>query len=51
MATLAAASQRADQFRSAGNAAEADKFDNLAKVAIGKQMAAEKQVKLEHLTG
>jgi len=40
-----AASQRGDQLRTAGQTAEADKFDNLAKVAIGKQMAAEKQVK------
>jgi phage shock protein A len=45
-----AASQRADQFRTAGQAAEADKFDNLAKVAIGKQMAAEKQVKDQQAT-
>ncbi|WP_263120906.1 PspA/IM30 family protein [Cellulomonas sp. RIT-PI-Y] len=40
-----AASARADQFRSAGDAANADKFDNLAKVAISKQIAAEQEVK------
>lgn len=31
-----AASRKADEFRSAGNNADADKFDALAKVAIGK---------------
>ena len=40
-----AASARADQFRSAGDTANADKFDNLAKVAISKQIAAEQEVK------
>ena len=40
-----AASQKADEFRAAGNAADAEKFDNLAKVAIGKQMSAENEVK------
>jgi phage shock protein A len=40
-----AASSRADQYRSAGDAANADKFDNLAKVAISKQIAAEQEVK------
>jgi phage shock protein A len=40
-----AASQRGDQLRAAGNMAEADKFDNLAKVALGKQLEAENQVK------
>lgn len=40
-----AASARADQYRSAGDAANADKFDNLAKVAISKQIAAEQEVK------
>jgi phage shock protein A len=40
-----AASQKADEFRAAGNAADAAKFDNLAKVAIGKQMSAENEVK------
>jgi phage shock protein A len=40
-----AASAKADQLRSAGNAADADKFDNLAKVAIGKQLQSEKEAK------
>jgi phage shock protein A len=45
-----AASQRADQFRTAGDAGEADKFDNLAKVAIGKQMEIENQIKTSQAT-
>jgi phage shock protein A len=45
-----AASQRADQLRNAGNAAEADKFDNLAKVALGKQMTSENEVKTAQAT-
>jgi phage shock protein A len=36
-----AASARADQMRSGGQAADADKFDNLAKVALKRQMDAE----------
>ncbi|MBD9698152.1 PspA/IM30 family protein [Flavimobilis sp. GY10621] len=40
-----AASTRADQLRTQGNTAEADKFDNLAKVAISKQIAAEGEAK------
>jgi len=40
-----AASAKADQLRAGGNATDADKFDNLAKVAIGKQVAAESQAK------
>ncbi len=40
-----AASAKADEFRAAGNAADADKFDNLAKVALGKQLTAEKEAK------
>ncbi len=40
-----AASARADQYRSSGDTANADKFDNLAKVAISKQIAAEQEVK------
>jgi len=39
------ASQLADQYRAKGDAANADKFDNLAKVALGKQIAAENDVK------
>jgi phage shock protein A len=45
-----AASQRADQIRASGDTAEADKFDNLAKVALGKQMEAENQVKTAQAT-
>ncbi|MDH2444220.1 PspA/IM30 family protein [Amnibacterium sp. CER49] len=40
-----AASSKADELRSAGNAADADKFDNLAKVAIGKQLQSEREAK------
>jgi phage shock protein A len=39
------ASKKADELRAAGQAGEADKFDNLAKVAIGRQMASEKEAK------
>lgn len=38
-----AASRKADELRADGNAADADKFDNLAKVALGRQLAAEKE--------
>lgn len=37
----AAASAKADELRSAGNATEADRFDNLAKIALSKQIAFE----------
>jgi phage shock protein A len=40
-----AASAKADELRAAGNAVDADKFDRLAKVAIGKQMSAENEAK------
>ena len=33
-----AASAKGDQLRAAGNAIDADKFDNLAKIALGKQL-------------
>lgn len=36
------ASNKADTLRAAGNIAEADKFDNLAKLALNKQLQAEK---------
>ncbi|MDR2294865.1 MAG: PspA/IM30 family protein [Microbacterium sp.] len=36
-----AASRKADEFRTAGNTADADKFDNLAKVALQRQISAE----------
>jgi phage shock protein A len=35
----------ADELRTAGNAVDADKFDNLAKVALGRQLASEKEAK------
>jgi phage shock protein A len=41
----AAASQKADQLRSSGDTAGADKFDNLAKIALKKQIDFEQQVK------
>ena len=40
-----AASAKADQLRSSGSTGDADKFDNLAKVAIGKQLQSEKEAK------
>ncbi len=40
-----AASARADQLRAAGNTADADKFDNLAKVALSKQITSENEAK------
>jgi phage shock protein A len=40
-----AASKKADELRTGGQATEADKFDALAKVAIGRQMSAEKEAK------
>jgi len=38
-----AASTKGDQLRADGNAADADKFDKLAKIALGKQLTAEKE--------
>lgn len=40
-----AASSKGDELRAAGDAANADKFDNLAKVALGKQVASENEAK------
>lgn len=40
-----AASRKADQFRSAGNSADADKFDNLAKVALQRQISSESEAR------
>ena len=37
-----AASRKGDELRTAGNAADADKFDNLAKLALGRQLQSEK---------
>lgn len=39
------ASQLADQYRTKGDTANADKFDNLAKVALHKQVDAENEIK------
>lgn len=41
----AAASAKADQLRAGGNTVDADKFDNLAKIALGKQLSAETEAK------
>ena len=40
-----AASNKADELRSAGNAGDADKFDNLAKIALQRQVSAENEAK------
>jgi len=40
-----AASRRADEFRAAGNTADADRFDSLAKIALKRQITFEEQVK------
>ena len=40
-----AASRRADELRAAGNTAEADRFDELAKVALRRQVAYEEQTR------
>ncbi|MFJ8016461.1 PspA/IM30 family protein [Streptomyces sp. NPDC096339] len=40
-----AASKKADELRAGGSAADADKFDNLAKVALGRQIQSEKEAK------
>jgi phage shock protein A len=42
-----AASRKADEYRAQGNAADADKFDQLAKVAIGRQMESEREINEE----
>jgi phage shock protein A len=41
----AAASRRADELRAGGNAAEADRFDQLAKIALRRQIGFEDQAK------
>ncbi|MFB8394949.1 PspA/IM30 family protein [Streptomyces yangpuensis] len=38
-----AASRKADELRASGAAAEADRFDNLAKVALGRQLQSERE--------
>jgi phage shock protein A len=40
-----AASAKGDDLRAGGNSTDADKFDNLAKVALGKQVSAEDEAK------
>lgn len=40
-----AASRKADEMRAGGNAADADKFDTLAKVALQRQISAENEAK------
>ncbi|MFF5634205.1 PspA/IM30 family protein [Streptomyces sp. NPDC012825] len=40
-----AASRKADELRGGGRAAEADRFDNLAKVALGRQLQSEKEAR------
>jgi phage shock protein A len=40
-----AASGKADELRSGGKAGDADKFDNLARIALGKQVSAENEAK------
>ncbi|MFZ4840866.1 PspA/IM30 family protein [Mycetocola saprophilus] len=40
-----AASSKADEYRASGNAADADKFDNLAKVALQRQIGAENEAR------
>lgn len=40
-----AASQQAEQMRASGDTAGAEKFDNLAKVALGRQLEAENEMK------
>jgi phage shock protein A len=44
-AKASAASKKADDMRSSGNTAEADRFDNLAKIALKRQIGYEDQVK------
>ena len=41
----AAASRKADELRASGNTAEADRFDDLAKIALRRQLSFEEQVK------
>lgn len=45
-----AASNKADEFRTAGNTEDAAKFDDLAKVAIGRQLQAESEMKIAEPT-
>lgn len=45
-----AASRKADELRAAGQAAEADRFDGLARVAIERQLSAEAEVRASEPT-
>ncbi|MEU7008088.1 PspA/IM30 family protein [Streptomyces sp. NPDC046332] len=40
-----AASRKGDELRAAGQTADADRFDNLAKVALGRQLQSEKEAR------
>ncbi|MCI2958112.1 PspA/IM30 family protein [Agromyces atrinae] len=40
-----AASRKADEYRASGDTVDADKFDNLAKVALSRQISAENEAK------
>ncbi|MFD8013870.1 PspA/IM30 family protein [Streptomyces sp. NPDC058955] len=40
-----AASRKADELRTGGQTAEADRFDNLAKIALGRQLQSEKEAR------
>ncbi|MFB0631012.1 PspA/IM30 family protein [Streptomyces sp. AB3(2024)] len=40
-----AASRKADELRAAGSTPDADRFDNLAKVALGRQLRSEKEAR------
>ncbi|TXS37837.1 PspA/IM30 family protein, partial [Streptomyces sp. OR43] len=40
-----AASRKADELRAGGSGPDADKFDNLAKVALGRQLQSEKEAR------
>ncbi|MEV8255088.1 PspA/IM30 family protein [Rhodoglobus sp. NPDC076762] len=40
-----AASAKADELRAGGNSVDADKFDNLAKIAIGRQVSSENEAR------
>jgi phage shock protein A len=44
-AKAAAASKKADELRAAGSTSDADRFDSLAKLALGRQISFENQVK------
>jgi len=45
-----AASAKADELRAGGNSVDADKFDNLAKIAIGRQVSSENEARTAEST-